>query len=226
MTQEWHDVLFLHWPVSPEDLRNYIPSELELDLYSNCAWIGLVSFRIKGNRPRFIPPIPGVSSFLQLNVRTYVTYKGMSGVHFFSLDVNNPFVVKMTTVGNFLPFRQGEISLKRSNNTWRFNSCFQQPGMFSETLLCTFEPMSNSIKSNPFERWLTERYHLWTITKEHLVRVDISHSPWVLHGVDVTIDENTMAPFIKCNNPMNPPTAHFSKMKKAVFFPPVLEKTK
>lgn len=45
ISQEWHDILFLHWPVSAEDIRQYIPSELELEIFDNKAWISLVFFK-------------------------------------------------------------------------------------------------------------------------------------------------------------------------------------
>lgn len=223
MTQEWHDVLFLHWPVSPDLVRKHIPSELELDLYNDMAWIGLIFFKVKGSRPRFIPPVPGLSSFLELNVRTYVTYKGKSGVHFFSLDVNNPLIVKLTTHGNFLPFGNAKISLKRYKKTFTIYSRHTHQNTFPETLAATFEPIARPIERNQFERWLTERYHLWTKPKGHLLRVDMTHSPWILQNVRGVIHENTMASFLKSNFQEKHPIAHYSKMKKARVFPPMKE---
>lgn len=223
ITQEWHDVLFLHWPVSPDLVRKHIPSELELDLYHNMAWIGLIFFKVKGNRPRFIPPIPGLSSFLELNVRTYVTYKGKSGVHFFSLDVNNPLIVKLTTLGNFLPFCNAKISLKRRKNTFTIYSRHTHQNTFPETLVATFEPIVRPIERNQFERWLTERYHLWTKPKDHLFRVDMIHSPWILQNVRGVIHENKMASFLRSDFQEKHPIAHYSKMKKARVLPPSKE---
>ena len=85
MEQEWQDVYFLHWPILAEDLQDYVPQELEIDTFDGMAWIGVVYFQMKQMSFRFIPPIPGTSSFLELNVRTYVKYKGKSGVYFFNI---------------------------------------------------------------------------------------------------------------------------------------------
>jgi len=223
MTQEWHDVLFLHWPVSPEAVREHIPSELELDLYGDMAWIGVVFFRVKGNRLRFIPSVPGMSSFLEVNVRTYVTYKGRAGVHFFSLDANHPLIVKMTTTGNFLPYRKAEISLKRRKKIFTLQSRRLHENNFPETLRTSFEPIPYPIESTHFEKWLTERYHMWTKPENQLVRVDIRHSPWILQNVTGTIYENSMASFINSNFKEKRPLAHYSEKKKARFFLPVME---
>ena len=223
MTQEWHDVLFLHWPVDPEDVREHIPSELELDLYNNMAWISLVFFKVKGNRPRLVPPIPGMSAYLELNVRTYVTYKGRAGVHFFNLDANHPLIVKMTRTGNFLPYRNAEISLNRSKKTFTIHSRCTHENAFPESLVTSFEPLPGLIYRGYFERWLTDRYYMWTKLENHLLRVDIIHKPWELQNVRGLIYKNTMASFIKGNFKVRRPIAHYSKMKKAWFFPPVIE---
>ncbi|WP_177184364.1 YqjF family protein [Psychrobacillus sp. OK032] len=220
MTQKWHHVLFLHWPISPEEVRKYIPEELELDLYDNQAWIGLVFFQVKGNRPRFIPPLPGLQSYLELNVRTYVTYKGKAGVHFFSLDANHPFIVKLTTFGNFLPYRSAIINLKNHKNKFSiYSKCEHQ----NETLLTTFEPIAKHMESTQLNTWLTERYCLWTKTKGRLFRVDISHSPWRLQNVNGLVCENTMALFLKNKIRMSRPIAHYSRIKRVRFYPPILE---
>lgn len=59
MKQEWHYVVFLHWPVSAESLRDKIPEELEIDGFNGTAWIGLVCSKRKrpgaGLRRRFRP---------------------------------------------------------------------------------------------------------------------------------------------------------------------------
>lgn len=223
MTQEWHDILFLHWPVSPDDLIEHIPPELELDLYNGSAWIGLVFFNVKGNRPRFTPPIIGFSSFLELNFRTYVTFQERVGVFFFSLDVNNPLIVKLARMGDFLPFRYAEISLKRGKNTLTVHSRYRDGKSVSEELVTTFKPIPVQIESNPFERWLTERYYMWTKTKDILFRIYISHSPWILQNVTCTIFKNSMASFVNSKYKIYEPIAHYSKMKKARIFPPVKE---
>ena len=126
------------------------------------AWIGLVFFQVKGNRPRFIPPLPGLQSYLELNVRTYVTYKGKAGVHFFSLDASHPFIVKLTTFGNFLPYRNAKINFKKHKKTFLIYSKCECK---YESLLTTFKPIAEPIESTQLNTWLTERYCLWAKTK-------------------------------------------------------------
>ncbi|WP_185908023.1 YqjF family protein [Psychrobacillus soli] len=220
MTQEWHHVLFLHWSVSPEEIRKYIPAELELNLYKGKAWIGFVFFQVKENRPRFMPCLPGLQSFLELNVRTYVTYKGKAGAYFFSLDANNPFIVKLATFGKFLPYRNAEINFKKHKKTFSIHSKCEYE---NESLLTTFEPVARPLESTQLNTWLTERYCLWTKTNGQLFRVDISHSPWRLQNATGIVYENTMTSFLKGNYKEERPLAHYSRLKKARLYPPVLE---
>ena len=86
MKQKWHDLLFAHWPRAPDKIRPLVPQELELDLRDGSAWFAVAPFWMSGIRARLAPPLPFFSKFCELNVRTYVRYKGVPGVYFFSLD--------------------------------------------------------------------------------------------------------------------------------------------
>ena len=89
MFQEWKKLLFLHWKIEPDILAAELPEGLHLDTHDGDAWIGVVPFFMRNIRPRFLPTVPGISNFLELNVRTYVTDRdGTPGVWFFSLDAN------------------------------------------------------------------------------------------------------------------------------------------
>src|SRR5437879_3475395 len=93
MRQTWHDLLFAPWALPPDQLRAVVPPEFELDLFDGKAWVGVIPFHMSDVRVRATFSFPMLSAFPELNVRTYVTYKGQPGVHFFSLDAFNPFAV-------------------------------------------------------------------------------------------------------------------------------------
>ena len=62
-------LLFLHWTVPADELQPLLPKGLELDTHDGQAWVGLVPFVVIGARPVFLPPVPGVSTFDEINVR-------------------------------------------------------------------------------------------------------------------------------------------------------------
>jgi len=89
MRQSWKQLLFLHWSMPPELLHQHLPEGLELELFDGKAWLAIVPFWMQAVRPACCPPIPWLSHFLELNVRTYVLGPdGTPGVWFFSLDCN------------------------------------------------------------------------------------------------------------------------------------------
>lgn len=90
MFQTWRQLLFLHWIVDPDVLSAELPDGLHLDLFEGKAYLGVVPFYMRNIRPRGLTTFPGLSNFLELNVRTYVhDDAGDPGVWFFSLDANN-----------------------------------------------------------------------------------------------------------------------------------------
>ena len=76
MRMRWLDLLFAHWPVPVETLRPLIPAGLEVDTFEGRAWLGIVPFRMEDVAPRFLPAVPGPGAFPELNVRTYVRWRG------------------------------------------------------------------------------------------------------------------------------------------------------
>src|SRR4051812_29497664 len=80
MHQNWENLLFLHWPVAPAVLRPLVPGALEIDTFEDQAWIGITPFAVTQLGLFSLPPIPGLDSFLELNVRTYVLHRGLPGV--------------------------------------------------------------------------------------------------------------------------------------------------
>src|SRR6266581_4012422 len=115
MAMRWHDLLFSHWPVDVALLRPLIPAELQIDTYDGQAWIGVVPFHMTGVRPRFVPALPGLSTFAEINVRTYVTAGGKPGVWFFSLDAANRIAVRGARWSYNLPYFFARMELQTTS---------------------------------------------------------------------------------------------------------------
>src|SRR5438270_10035723 len=73
MTQRWNNLLFAHWPIDAAALHGLVPDALELDTFDGSAWVSITPFVLSHLSPRGLPPLPWVSEFPELNVRTYVT---------------------------------------------------------------------------------------------------------------------------------------------------------
>lgn len=222
MAQTWRDLVFLHWPISPEALRPYVPAELEIDLFEGRAWIGVVPFIADHTRLRFSLPFPIAGTYRELNVRTYVKYNGRPGVYFFSLDADSLLVVKAASTGGFLPYRYARMKAVKKDRRHVFMSRLAKSGT-GENFRMGFTPSAGILKASELERWLTERYRLWTKPKAVLYRVDIAHAPWQLQNVHIEIAENSLARFLPAGWNEKQPLAHFAAMQKTRFYPPVKE---
>lgn len=115
MRQKWRDLLFVHWPIESEALRPLVPAQLELDLYDGRAYVGLVPFTMTGVRPVGLPSVPGVSSFHETNVRTYVRLGDCDpGVWFFNLEAASAIAVRLARWLFYLPYHYVHVPGTRS----------------------------------------------------------------------------------------------------------------
>jgi len=212
MVQNWNDLVFAHWEIPVETLRRLVPSQLKLDLFNGKAYVAVTPFWINGLRPRYLPALPVVSQFEELNVRTYVRYKGISGVYFFSLDAANLSAVwgARTTYG--LPYKHATMSIRNSGEKFNYSSRRlhePQPAEFLGRYWPVSDPRQR--EKNSLEFFLTERYCLYAIRGSAVFRAYIHHLPWPLQDAEAEIQTNTMAKAAGIDLPSVKPLLHFSK---------------
>lgn len=192
MGQTWYDLLFTHWPVPTGALRRLVPEPLEVHLYEGQGWLGITPFVIGGLRGRGMPPLPWLSCFPELNVRTYATYGGRPGIYFLSLDAARVAAVYAARTAYRLPYFHAEMSVTRQNGGIRFSSRRKDPdGDFLVEYSRGGEPLP--IEEGSLERWLAERYCLYVVDEQgRALRADIHHLPWPLERAEASIERNTM----------------------------------
>jgi uncharacterized protein YqjF (DUF2071 family) len=212
MKQKWHDLLFAHWPLAPQKLRSLVPQELELDLRDGIAWLAVAPFWMSGIRGRLAPPLPFLSKFCELNVRTYVRFKGVPGVYFFSLDAASlPAVMGARAVFK-LPYFHAAMLVRSSGESFEYTSSRLQmprPANFH----ARYRPISTPRvrEKNSIEYFLTERYCLYTVDKGRVLRAYIHHLPWQLQDAEAEFDMNTVAQAAGIELPNTKPFLHFSR---------------
>lgn len=194
--QRWRDVLFLHWQVPPEALRALVPRELELDTFEGRAYVGLVPFLMRDVRAPFLPAIPGLSDFHEVNLRTYVRSGAQTGVWFFSLDASSDAAVVAARAGFQLPYYRSRASHTREDGTIHYRSERQPPGPLPATLDVRYTPGAPIGTANPgtLEHFLVERYALFTNWRPVGVRVGrVRHAPYALQDVTLhSLDCDTL----------------------------------
>lgn len=115
MRQQWADLLMVHSRFDADAIQARLPAGLFVDRFEGDAWLGIVPFSMNRIRPSFLPPVPGISWFLELNVRTYVhDAEGTPGVWFFSLDCNQSLAVELARRLFHLPYEHAEMKIERA----------------------------------------------------------------------------------------------------------------
>jgi uncharacterized protein YqjF (DUF2071 family) len=222
MRQEWHDLLFAHWRLSAEMIRPLIPAQLDLDLWEGFAYLGVVPFVIRNLHPRSVPSLPIVSHFPEINVRTYVSYQGIPGVWFFSLDAGNLSAVLGARFLYALPYFHAKFRVESTKDEVAYKSRRLQrpkPADFQAQYRPTSELLPWSPPAHSLDRFITERYCLYAISGGHVYRTHVHHLPWPLQNASAEISHNTMTGPLQFDL-TGAPLLHFSRFNDVLVWYP------
>jgi uncharacterized protein YqjF (DUF2071 family) len=222
MAQTWRDLLFAHWALAPETLRERLPRRLSLDTFEDQAWIGITPFEVSGLRLRGLPPVPGVSRFPELNVRTYVSAGGRPGIFFFSLDAASPLAVLAARRSYRLPYFRAEMRMGRQGESVSYASRRTSGDGAPAALEAEYRPAGPASPPRPgsLEYFLTERYCLYTTDERgQLLRAEIQHPSWPLQPARASFGENSMTRPWGLDLPPDDPLLHFSRTQQVLIWP-------
>jgi len=234
--QTWEHVLWAHWRVPLDELRTAVPDELEIEEYGGTAWLGMVFFRVRALRPRGGLPLPGISSFLQLNIRTYVRGPdGLPGVWFFTIDASSRLaalgVRRLYHVPAFhsrmtLDFGAGSTGGQAAGarridsaagggagGDWHEAECVRM-GEAGRVFSGRYRAAGDGFHAEPgsLEWFLTERYRLFARDS----RAEMHHDQWLLCPAEAEIELTSIAPFELSGQPL----CHLSARQDALIWPP------
>ena len=172
MFQSWRHLLFLHWAWDPAAIQATLPRGLHVDTHDGQAWLGVVPFWMDAVRPRFCPPLPGLSWFLELNLRTYVhDDAGRPGVWFYSLDCNQPTAVRIARSRFHLPYVHARQTATRPTDTHppTYASLRRDRSARPDHSTFTYAPGGPVFNAAPgtLEYFLAERYLLFSHDSRH-----------------------------------------------------------
>jgi uncharacterized protein len=219
MFQRWIHLLFLHWPLSPDIVQMTLPQGLQADTFEGSAWVGIVPFFMRGVRAAGFVPVPGVSSFLELNLRTYVRdVRGRPGIWFYSLDANQALGVFLARAVFALPYEIAHMNARVSDGEIDYSSrrCGYQNSLHyryraSEKL--------GEASFGSLEFFLIERYRLFARRGNHLITARVHHSPYQLRKVTVTDADPGLFKMDGFETPAEPPvhTIYSERVDVAIY---------
>lgn len=220
MAQRWNDLLFAHWPIPVEEMARLIPSGLEVDPFDGYAWVGVVPFWMDRVRTRaagdVCVTVPTTSEFCELNLRTYVRSRatGLPGVYFFSLDAESALAVLGARTLFHLPYFLASMQRRQepdgaveyesrrmlSRRSVRFHGRYRGLG-----------EIAGAATKGDLERFLTERYCLFTQHRGRVLVGDIHHLPWPLEPAEAEIEVNELPAAHGIVLPDRAPVLHFAR---------------
>lgn len=184
MRQRWDDLFFLHWTCSAEAIQRRLPSGLTVDTFAGQAYLGVVGFRMNAVRPAFLPALPWLSYFNELNVRTYVRdASGEPGVWFFSLDCDRAPAVALARVGFGLPYEHATMSF----GPGLAQSCRRRGETGTARYAWSAKSAPAPTVPGTLEFHLAERYSFFSVRRGRLVRGQVHHAPYQLSAADVPV---------------------------------------
>lgn len=218
--QSWRDLLFAHWPVPVWQLRALVPESLEIDAHEGQAWVGLTPFRMVGLRPRGLPPVPRLSSFPEMNLRTYVRHRGRTGIHFFSLDAASRLAVLGARLSYRLPYYYAAMAAIRKDGWIAYRS--HRLGTPGAELVARYRATGPVFRPAPgsLERFLVERYALFAVpSRGTVLRAEVHHLPWELQPAEAELTRNTVPAAHGIELPPDPPLLHFAARQDTLVWP-------
>jgi uncharacterized protein YqjF (DUF2071 family) len=211
--QTWEHIFWAHWAVPLEEIRMRVPDELEIEEHDGSAWLGFMFFRVRALRARGALPVPGISSFLQLNVRTYVRGPdGLPGVWFFSIDASSRLAALGVRRIYRVPAFHARMTLDPVGE-WQDVECVRvgEPGrVFSARYRSTGETFH--AETGSLEWFLTERYRLFAAD----AAAEMHHDRWLLSPAEAEIELASIAPFALGGTPQ----CHCAFRQDALIWPP------
>lgn len=205
MFQGWTRISFLHWQYDPMVLQKYLPAGLWIDTFDKVAWVGLTPFLLTGLRPPFLPPVPGVSEFPEMNLRTYVRGPAGPGIWFFSLDAASLLAVLGARLTYGLPYYWATMAVETTGSRVRYTSA--RAGSEAMIAVEIGDPLADPGGRALF---LTERYRLYSTYRGSLAVSEVEHKPWRLHRAALVGLTETVRSASGLPNHATPLLVHYS----------------
>jgi uncharacterized protein YqjF (DUF2071 family) len=232
-SQSWNDQLLAHFAMDPPTLRRLVPDALTLDLYDGVAWLTISPFCTSHMRPSGIPPLPGISFFPQVNLRTYVTMQDKPGLLYLSVDAANLSAVWFARVFFRMQYWHSSIQVSGATievrnpkeRTIHFRSArlhgpATSSGPAKFDAIYSPEGERERVRRGSLDEFLTERYCVYSWNRDKYYRTEVHHQPSVLQGVNVELHANSMADPFGLVLPPKPDLCHFSRSLKMLAWAP------
>ena len=206
--QRWHAMTFLHWRYDVDDLQRLLPSRLEVDTYDGAGWVSITPFLMKDFRLGPLPAVPGLSTFPETNVRTYVRGPaGRDGLWFFSLEADSAPTVLGASSLYGVPYQFADMTVEEGDLV-TYRSKRREKREIGHDI--RVRPKAACPAPSEFDHWLTGRWRAYSTVAGRLTRVPVQHQPWPLWEAELLHLEETLLAAAGLPDPTEEPLVQYS----------------
>lgn len=218
-SQDWHHLVYMHWPAAPEALRPLLPAGLHLDLHRGRAWVSVIPHVAAAHHhPGAAPQGP---DYAAIHVRTYVHAGGVPGIWYLSIDASSRLAVATGRLVTGLPFLFSQIRDGNEGAAIEYESVRQSGHHPSHRVEATIGQPTGLYMAGTLDHFLLERYAIYGRHLGQLWRLRMHHAPVIareLRGVEVEDELVSAAGLPGYAYP--PPVSHYVAGIRVDFFPP------
>ena len=198
--QRWEHLTFVHWRYPAEVLWPFVPRGLALQVLDGDAWVGLTPFVLGGLRVPGVPPVPRWSTFVEINLRTYVTDARHDGVLFLRVHCARRAVVALFRAGLGLPYGYvpGVAGATAGQAT------YAAAGTRGEV------EVGAPLAPDGLVASLTGRWSAFTRHAGAVWRIPVEHDPWPLHQARLVSLRTDLFARAGLPDPVGDAVVHFS----------------
>jgi uncharacterized protein YqjF (DUF2071 family) len=213
MEQQWRNLLFLHWEYDPQAIQQTLPEGLFVDTFDGKAYVTISPFWVPKINLKSLPTIPGISHFLEINLRTYVFDRaGIPGIWFYSLDANHYLANQAAKAFYYLPYQYAQIHSFLNNEQQIEFSCLREGAQailnYRYQGLGPYQPA----ESGTLDFFLIERYILFVSREQKGLGMGrVHHTPYPICKPQVWQWDDRLFELDGLTRPQRPPDLmHFS----------------
>lgn len=184
MRQDWSDVIFLHWEVSPDDAARFLPDGVEPDLFGGRTYVGLIGLGICVALLDAVR-VPYFGVFPEINVRLYsVDRHGRRGIVFRSLDAGRLAPTVVARGAYQLPYKwwAGELTRAGDDVSYAGRRLWPDGGSTTRFAVRVGRPLTQPTELDHF---LTARWTLHWSWCGRTLWCPATHEPWPLHEAEL-----------------------------------------
>jgi uncharacterized protein YqjF (DUF2071 family) len=224
--QDWTRFTALHWRYPPATVARHLPDGLRVQTFDGSAWVSMTPFVMDRVRPPLTPPLRGLSTFPETNVRTYVEdATRRDGLWFFSLEAACLALVAVVRSTYRLPYCWADMAVEQTGSTIRYRSRRRWPAASTATghdIVVDVGLPQPAQPQSELDVFLMDRWRAYAPTPLGLAFTPVEHEPWPVSTARVERLDETLLAAVGLPPPAGDPLVHYCRGVHARLGPPSL----